>query len=158
MIKILFVCHGNICRSPMAEYIMKKLIEESPLRGKAEVVSRATHTDEIWNGRGNDIYPPAKKVLKAHGIPFDEREATLLERSDYDKYDLFIGMDRENIFVMNRLFNGDKAGKIHKLLSFAGSNRDVSDPWYTRDFEKAYDDIYEGCEALLSHLENNMYS
>ena len=153
MIKVLFVCHGNICRSPMAEYIMKKLIADSTLNGKVEAASKATHTDEIWNGRGNDIYPPAKKVLSSHGIPFEKREATLLEISDYDKYDMLIGMDRENSFVMNRMFPGDRKNKIYKLMSFAGKNDDVSDPWYTRDFERAYNDIYSGCLGLIEYLK-----
>ena len=153
MIKVLFICHGNICRSPMAEFILKDMLHGSSVEGKVFVASKATHTDEIWNGRGNDIYPPAKKVLSSHGIPFEKREATLLEISDYDEYDMLIGMDRENSFVMNRMFPGDRKNKIYKLMSFAGKNDDVSDPWYTRDFERAYNDIYSGCLGLIEYLK-----
>ena len=152
MIKILFVCHGNICRSPMAEFVFKKLIEEQGMKDEFYVSSAATSTEEIWNGTGNPVYPPAKAVLKKHGISSDGKRAVQLKISDYEKYDLFVGMDSANIRNMTRIFGGDPDGKVHKLLEYAGRNDDVSDPWFSRDFDRAYSDIYEGCTALLEKL------
>ena len=150
MIKICFVCHGNICRSPMAEFIMKKLVKDAGLENEFYIVSRATHTDEIWSGQGSTIYPPAQAQMNKKGIPFDsEKRATLLSRNDYDKYDLFIGMDKENMRSMQRILGFDREGKIHNLLDYTERGGSVSDPWYTRNFDRAYDDIYEGCTALL---------
>ena len=154
-IKILFVCHGNICRSPIGEFVMKKLVRDAGKEKEFHIESRATHTDEIWGDHGSDIYPPAQKIMNEHGVKYEHREATLLRSDDYDKYDLFIGMDSENIHAMKRIFGtrikeGDD--KIHKLLEYTGSSSDVSDPWYTRDFETAYLDIYSGCKELLKAL------
>ena len=149
MIKIMFVCHGNICRSPMAEFIMKNLVIS---RGECEnfmICSSATSTEEIWGGRGNPMYPPAKAELKSRGVPFTEREAVQLKASDLDRYDLFIGMDSANIRNMRRILGNGCESKVYKLLSFTGSDRDVSDPWYSDRFDIAYEDIYKGCVALM---------
>nr|WP_300849009.1 low molecular weight protein-tyrosine-phosphatase [uncultured Acetatifactor sp.] len=152
MIKILFICHGNICRSPMAEFIMKDLVEKAGLSAQFHIASAATSTEEIWNGIGNPVYPPAKAKLAEHGISCAGKRAVQLTPSDYGKYDYLIGMDSANIRNMRRMLGSDPEGKIHKLLSFAGSDRDISDPWYTGDFDATYRDVTEGCEALLRDL------
>lgn len=152
MIKIMFVCHGNICRSPMAEFVFKDNIRQKGLTDDFIISSSATSTEEIWNGVGNPVYPPVKSLLNEKGINTDGKRAIQLNQNDYDKYDLFIGMDNANIRNMTRILNGDPDNKIHKLMEYTGSSADVSDPWYTRDFEKCYKDILSGCEALLNSL------
>lgn len=152
MIKIMFVCHGNICRSPMAEFIIKDIVKEKGLQDNFVICSSATSTEEIWNGVGNPVYPPARAVLKSHGINPADKRAVQLKKSDYDKYDLFIGMDSANIRNMRHIFGGDNKGKIHKLTEYTDSTADISDPWYTRDFDKCYNDIHKGCAALLKTL------
>ena len=153
MVKILFICHGNICRSPMAEFIMKDLVEKAGLSARFHISSAATSTEEIWNGVGNPVYPPAKAKLAEHGIGCGGKRAVQLTPSDYGKYDYLIGMDSANIRNMHRMLGGDPEGKIYRLLSFAGSERDISDPWYTGDFESTYRDVITGCRALLEMLE-----
>ena len=152
MIKILFVCHGNICRSPMAEYVFKDMAAKAGLSACFYVASAATSSEEIWNGVGNPVYPPARAKLAEHGIDCTGKRAVQLTRSDYDKYDYLIAMDSANVRSMYRILGGDPKGKIRKLLDFAGSGRDISDPWYTDDFEQAYRDVSEGCRALLAAL------
>ena len=153
MIKIMFVCHGNICRSPMAEFIMKKITEDAGLQDEFYIKSSATSTEEIWNGKGNPVYPPAKAELKKHGISSDGKYAVQLKKNDYEKYDMFIGMDSANIRNMRRIFGNDKDEKIFKLMSFCGCGDDVADPWYSGDFETTYNDIFKGCKALLEYLK-----
>ncbi len=148
MVKIMFVCHGNICRSPMAEFIMKKLVSDMGISSEFHIASSATSTEEI----GNPVYPPARTELAGHGIGCNGKTAVQLKKSDYDKYDYFIGMDTANIRNMNRIFGSDKDGKIYKLLTFAGRSDDVADPWYTRDFETTYRNIDEGCRGLIRHI------
>ena len=152
MKKILFVCHGNICRSPMAEFVMKELVRSAELEHEISVASKAMHTDEI----GSDTHHGTQRVLRAHGIPFSRRSATLMQRLDYDAYDYIVGMDSENMRDLGRLTGGDPCGKVHKLLSFIGERRDVADPWYTGDFETTYRDVDAGCRALLAHLKKDM--
>ena len=152
MIKIMFVCHGNICRSPMAEFIFKRMLEEKALSEKFYVASSATSTEEIWGDLGNPMYSPAKAELKKHGISCDGKRAVQLRRSDYDKYDLFIGMDSANIRNMHRIFGSDSKNKIYKLMDFTSHGGDVADPWYSDRFDIAYNDIYLGCGALLDEL------
>lgn len=152
MIKILFVCHGNICRSPMAEFVMKNLVAAQGLSDQFCIASAATSTEEIWNGIGNPVYPPARDKLAEHGIDCGGKRAVQLRREDYAKFDYLIGMDGANIRNMHRMLGGDPEGKIYKLLSFAGSDRDISDPWYTGDFDTTYRDVEEGCNALLAYL------
>lgn len=148
--KIMFVCHGNICRSPMAEFIMRDLVKKA---GKNIVVfSSATSTEEIWNGIGNPVYPPAKAMLALHGISCEGKRAVQLQKSDYGKYDLFVGMDSANIRNMHRILGGDPDGKIKKLMDYTGRGGDVADPWYSDRFDVAYNDIFEGCTALLKSL------
>ncbi len=148
MYKIMFVCHGNICRSPMAEFIMKELTAKSSLNDKLTIKSAATSTEEIGNG----IYPPAKDELKRRKIHFSEHFATQVKRSDYSKYDLFIVMDTNNVRNIMRIFGNDPENKVHKLLEYANRKDDVADPWYSNRFDIAFNDIYDGCAGLLNHL------
>ena len=152
MIRVMFVCHGNICRSPMAEFIMKKLVSDSGLSDSISISSSAVSAEEL----GNAIYPPARAELAKHGIGCGGKTAVQLRKSDYEKYDYFIGMDTSNIRNMNRIFGSDRDGKIYKLLTFAGRGDDVSDPWYSRDFSTAYNDIEEGCKGLIRHLKGEI--
>lgn len=154
-IKILFICHGNICRSPMAEFIMKKLVSDAGLAAYFQIASAATSTEEIWNGIGNPVYPLAKAELARHGISCEGKRARQVTRADYAEYDYLIGMDGANIRNMLRIFGGDPEGKVAKLLSYAGSERDISDPWYTGDFGTTYADVLEGCTAFLEYLQQN---
>lgn len=147
--KIMFVCHGNICRSPMAEFIFKDLAAKHGAADKFFVASCATSTEEIWNGIGNPVYPPAKAELAMHGISCDGKRAVLLQKSDYEKYDLLIGMDGANVRNMLRIFGGDPDKKVHKLMEYTDRGGDVADPWYSDRFDIAYRDIYEGCSALF---------
>lgn len=148
----MFVCHGNICRSPMAEFIMKDMVKRMGLENKFFIASSATSDEEIRNGVGNRMYPPAQAELRRNGVPFEPRRATRLDASDYGKYDLFIGMDSANIRNMNRILKGDPNGKISKLMEYTSTPGDVSDPWYSDRFDVAYNDIYKGCQALIEHL------
>ena len=148
MIKILFVCHGNICRSPMAEFVMKKLVADAGLSDKFEIESAATSTEEI----GNPVYPPAKRKLAEHGIACAGKTARQMNAGDYQKFDLLIGMDSANIRNMTRICGGDPEDKIKLLLNYAGLNRDVADPWYTGDFDATWNDVSKGCAALLESL------
>lgn len=151
--KILFICHGNICRSPMAEFITKKIVKDLGKENEYEIASAATTEDAIISGIGHDIDVRSQRIMNEHGIPFNHRQARKMVKSDYEKYDYIIGMDEENFFDMNHISAGDPERKEYKLLSFAGSMMDVDDPWYTGDFEAAYQDIYRGCEALIKKIE-----
>ena len=148
MIKILFVCHGNICRSPMAEFVMKDIVDKAGRAAEFEIASAATSTEEL----GNPVYPPARAKLAEHGIGCAGKTARQLTRADYNKYDLLIGMDSANIRNMTRICGGDHDGKIRLLLDYIGQHRDVADPWYTRDFEATWQDVLAGCTALLQQL------
>ena len=148
MNRIIFVCHGNICRSPMAEYIMRHLVHQAGRDDEFVIASAATSTEEI----GNPVYPPARRKLAEHGIPCDGHAARQLTRRDYDRYDLLIGMDQYNIRNMQRITGGDLEGKIHLLLEYAGSFGDVADPWYTDDFDATWRDCLKGCTGLLASL------
>ncbi len=152
MKRIMFVCHGNICRSPMAEFIFKALARERGIEKDLYIASSATSTEEIWGGVGNPVYPPAREELARHGIGCEGKRAVQLCRADADRYDMFIGMDSANIRNMHRILGEEAQGRIYKLMSFAGKDADVSDPWYSDRFDVAYRDIYEGCEALLGYL------
>ena len=145
MRRILFICHGNICRSPMAEFVMKDLVKKAGREKEFLIESAATSTEEI----GNDMYPPAKEKLRQVGVPFTRRGARQITAADYDKYDLLIGMDEENLYYMNRRWNNDPDNKIRLLLEFAGKTAPIADPWYTGNFDRTYLDIVEGCEGIL---------
>ena len=148
MKRILFVCHGNICRSPMAEFVMKDLVRKAGRENDFYIESAATSTEEI----GNEVYPPAKRKLAEHGIDCKGKTARQMTRRDYDRFDLLIGMDAANIRNMYRICGGDPEQKIHKLLDFTGRIGDVADPWYTGDFEATWRDVLEGCQCLLEQL------
>ena len=155
--KIMFVCHGNICRSPMAEFIFMDMVYKKRMGCRFSASSSATSTEEIYGDTGNPVYPPARDELKKHGISCAGKYAVQLKREDYDEYDLFIGMDSANIRNMYMILGGDPKGKIHKLLSYAGSDRDVADPWSSGRFDVAYNDISMGCRALLDSLSKNTF-
>ena len=152
MFKILFVCHGNICRSPMAEFLMKDLVKKAGLSDSFYIESAATSSEEVWDGVGNPVYRPAAAKLRENGISCAGKRARQMDRSDYKRFDLLIGMDSANIRNMQRICGGDPEGKIRKLLDYTDRGGDVADPWYTRDYETAWQDIREGCTALLEEL------
>lgn len=148
MKKIMFVCHGNICRSPMAEYLLKYMVGRAGRESEFAIASAATSSEEI----GNDIHPGTKHKLTHEGIPFERREAVQLRRDDYDDWDFFIGMDSMNVRNMLRIFGSDKQNKVRRLLDFTDSPGDIADPWYTGNFDATYDGIKRGCIALLKSL------
>lgn len=148
MTKLLFVCHGNICRSPMAEFVMKDLVKKAGLEERFCIASAAVSREEIGNG----VYPPARRKLAEHGISCAGHAARQMTRRDYDEYDLLIGMDESNLRAMQRICGGDPDGKLSLLLSHTARPGAVADPWYTGDFESAWQDILEGCTALLREL------
>ena len=152
MKKILFVCHGNICRSPMAEFVMKDLVKKAGLASQFYIESAATSREEI----GNPVYPPARRKLAQHGISCDGHAARQLTNQDYDEYDLLIGMDSANLKNMQRICGGDPDGKLRLLLAYTGQTRSVADPWYTDDFDAAWQDIAAGCRALLDALRSSL--
>ncbi len=147
--RILFVCHGNICRSPMAEFVMKDLVEKAGLEDSFLIESAATSTEEI----GNSVYPPARRKLAEHGISCEGKTARQMTRSDYNRYDLLIGMDSWNIRNMRNICGGDPEGKITMLMDYTSRPGDVADPWYTGDFEATWRDVMEGCRAVLDQYE-----
>ena len=148
MTRILFVCHGNICRSPMAEYIMKHLAKEAGLEDQLQIASAATSREEL----GSPVYPPARRKLAEHGISCAGHAARQLQNQDYDAYDLLIGMDHANLRNMRRICGGDFDGKMHLLLDFTDHPGEVADPWYTGDFEATWDDVLAGCQGLLKSV------
>ena len=148
MIRVLFVCHGNICRSPMGEFRMKDLVERAGRGAEFLIASAATSREEI----GNPVYPPARRKLAEHGIGCEGHAARQLVRADYDAFDLLIGMDSANLRNMRRICGGDPEGKMRLLLDFTDRPGDVADPWYTGDFDATWRDVDEGCRALLASL------
>ncbi len=153
MTRVLFICHGNICRSPMAEFLFKDMVKNAGLKNDFLIESAATSYEEI----GNPVHPGTKRKLAEQGISAKGKRARKLLKSDYDKYDLFIGMDSANIRNINRIFGGDPEGKVKKMLEFAGSYDDVADPWYTGNFEVTYDDIMRGLNGLFKELTGKEY-
>lgn len=145
MIKILFICHGNICRSPMAEFVMKKMVEEAGISHLFEIASAATSTEEI----GNPVYPPARRKLAEHGICCDGKTARQITRGDYRHFDHIIAMDRNNLRNLRRVIGEDIDGKISLMMDYTDRPGDVADPWYTGDFDATWRDVEEGCQGLL---------
>lgn len=153
MIRVLFVCLGNICRSPMAEFIMKSIISERGLSDRFYIASAATSTEEIWNGVGNPVYPPAKRELAKHWISCEGKRAVQITKADYGKYDYILGMEERNIRNILRIVGKDPEHKVKLLLDYSDHPRDIADPWYTGNFESTYRDVVEGCEGFLLYLE-----
>ena len=153
MIKILFICHGNICRSPMAEFVMKELVKEKYLSDEIYIESAATSSEEL----GNPVYPPARRKLLEHGIDPAGKTARRITKADYKSFDYLIGMDYWNRRNMLKAFGDDPEHKVHLLRDFTACPGEIDDPWYTRDFETAYQQIEEGCEGLLRHIRNNKF-
>ena len=149
MIKVMFICHGNICRSPMAEFVMKDLVKKKGLEDLFEIASCATSREEIEN----DMHYGSKNKLRDKGIPFTRRRAVQLTRADYDTYDYLIAMDGYNLRNINHIIGVDSEKKIHLLLEYAGELRDIADPWYTGNFDDTYEDVCKGCDAFLEYLK-----
>lgn len=154
MTKILFVCLGNICRSPMAELYMRELVENRGLQDAFFIRSAAISDEEV----GNPVYPPVRRLLEAQGISCEGKRAVQLRRADYGEYDLLIGMERSHLRAMQRLFGGDPAGKLHLLADYTDRPHDIADPWYTRDFDTAARDILAGCTGLLEQLTPHLHN
>ncbi|MBQ4346339.1 MAG: low molecular weight phosphotyrosine protein phosphatase [Oscillospiraceae bacterium] len=152
MIKVMFVCHGNICRSPMAEMICKEMAKRRGVADQIMVASSATSTEEIIRGVGNPVYPQARAELERHGIPCLPHRAVQLCWADYEKYDLFLGMDRQNIYHMLQILHTDPMGKIHMAMHFTGNDNDVEDPWYNGRFDVVYEQLTAACAALLDQF------
>lgn len=150
MIKVLFVCHGNICRSTMAQFVFQDMVNKSGRQAEFYISSAATSREEIGNGPHHGTV----RKLRQEGVPVLDHRAVQMTKKDYEKYDYMIGMDSANIRNMHRITGGDPEGKIYKLLDFAGEARDIADPWYTGNFDRTYEDVVQGCEALLAHFDN----
>ncbi len=147
--KIIFICHGNICRSPMAEYVMKHLVKEQGRESEFEITSGAVSREEI----GNDIYPPAKRKLQEKGVEFSKHRAHQITPDEFSENDIIITMDSSNMRLLGRIVpNWEETGKVHLMMEYAGSTRDVADPWYTGDFEQTYQDVLAGCTGLLNMI------
>lgn len=161
MIKVLFICHGNICRSPMSEYILKDMVEKRGIKDQFEIASAATSTEEIWGNQGNPIYPPAQRELRKHGIGntaytnFSSKRARQVSKIDYSHYDYLLCADQNNIRNTLRIVGKDPEHKIKLLLDYSNHPRSIADPWYTDDFEQTYQDIVEGCTAFLERVLND---
>ena len=155
MIKVLFICHGNICRSPMAEFILKDMVQKRGIADHFYIASAATSTEEIWNGIGNPVYPPAREELAKHGIGCAGKRAVQVTKADYENYDYLICMDSNNLRNLSRIIGPDKDGKVSLLLDYAGrTGQSIADPWYTGNFALTYTDVVEGCEGLLNYLQS----
>ena len=154
MTRILFVCHGNICRSPMAEFVLKDMVKQGGREKDFLIESAATSTEKI----GNRVYPPARRKLAEHGISCEGKTARQMRASDYKRFDLLIGMDRPNLRNMQRICGGDPDGKIHLLLDYTDRPGDVADPWYTGDFDATWRDVEEGCRGLLNTILSRTFS
>lgn len=150
MVKILFVCLGNICRSPMAEFVMKDLVKKAGREAEFVIASASTSTEEL----GNPVYAPARRKLAEHGISCAGKTARQVEKRDYEKFDLIIGMDASNMRNLNRIFGGDPKGKLHMLMDYTSRPGNVADPWYTGDFEATWQDVLEGCRGILEALKS----
>ena len=147
----MFVCHGNICRSPMAEFILKDMAQKQGIAHKMQIASCATSREEI----GNPVYPPARAELARHGLKSDGKRAVQLTKADYETYDLLVAMDNNNIRNIHWMLGGDPLGKVKKLMDYTSRGGDVADPWYNGHFDRTYNDVYEGCLALMTHLKDN---
>lgn len=152
MIKIVFVCLGNICRSPMAEMMFKELVKKNNMQSQFYIESKATSYEE----NGNGIHRGAIEVLNRHNIPIESHKASRLQKEDYDKFDYIIGMDESNIFTIMRIIGEDPLGKVHKLLDYSKKPRDIADPWYTGNFVKTYKDLEEGLNDFFNYLIKNI--
>lgn len=152
MTSILFICHGNICRSTMAEFVMKDVLRKRGLDDAVHVESAATSREEL----GNDTYYETKRMLDAHGVPYTPRHARQTTRADYGEFDYIVGMDDENMGGMRRIYGGDPEDKLSLLMDWTGVGGSIADPWYTRDFESCYDDVEAGCIALAEHLSRSL--
>ena len=150
MTKILFVCYGNICRSPMAEFVMKDLVDRAGLSRQFQIASAAVSDEE----HGNPVYPPARAKLAEHGIGCAGKTARQLRRGDYAKYDYLLAAERSNLPGMLQILGGDPEGKVRRLLDFSTAPRDIADPWFTRDFDRTWTDVLEGCQSLLAHIQS----
>jgi len=151
MINVMFVCHGNICRSPMAEFVLKDMVEEIGLKGKFNIKSSATSTEEI----GSPVHPGTKKILSQHGISCEGKRAVQFTKADYENYDYIIAMDSENVSNIKKIIQNVDESKVFRLLEFAGESRDIADPWYTGDFQKTYEDVKKGCDGFLEEILEN---
>ena len=151
MMSILLICHGNVCRSPMAEFVMKDLVKKSGLEAQFHIESAATSTEEI----GNPVYPPVRRKLAEHGISCEGKTARQLVSADYDRFDVLAGMDRANLRNMRCICGGDHDGKIHLLMEYTGHSGEVADPWYTGDFEATWQAVLAGCSGLLNQLQRS---
>lgn len=152
MIRVLFVCHGNICRSPMAEFMLKKMVADREIEDDFYIESAATSTEEIWNGVGNPVYPPARDELRRHGIDCSGKRARQVTSEDYDRFDYILCMENTNIRNTLRILRSDPEGKVKRLLDYGDRPRDIADPWYTGIFDRTYNDIDEGLNAFLEYL------
>ena len=150
MTSILFVCHGNICRSPMAEFVMKDIVKRAGMESQFHIESAATSTEEL----GNPVYPSARRKLAEHGLRCDGKTARQMRREDYDRFDLLIGMDAFNLRNMRRIVGDDPQGKLHLLLDYTSRPGEVDDPWYSGDFDATWRDVTEGCEGLFRSLRH----
>ena len=151
MIKVMFVCHGNICRSPMAEYIFKNMVKEKGMLDNFYIASCATSTEEI----GNSVYPPARRKLTEHNISCDGKRSVQLRKEDYNKFDYLVAMDQKNMRNIFKIIKEDTEKKVYKLLDFTSTPKDIADPWYSGDFDTTYDEICKGCKGLLDFIINS---